>query len=269
MKILVTGSRGWCGVGIVKGLLERGHEVVGLDVSPVTAGYEDRPDYREIQGDVTDQYLLASLVQGCDAVVHAAVGIFQSRDAPDGTLDEGNIKSYDVTVTGTLYLLEAMRQNNVRQFVLLSSAAVVLDHIAGPNRTVKEYFLDAQTPLNFSSFYGLTKLLQERLAAFYARQYNMSVVALRLWWVVDGPTYRTKNGVPLAEDTFYLSPTGMLDRYDLGEICHLALQRPDIVYEIFYPVAGPHPERYFDVERVRRELGWQPRYTFEDVVRTR
>jgi nucleoside-diphosphate-sugar epimerase len=162
-----------------------------------------------------------------------------------------------------------MRRHNVRQCVLLSSAAVVLDHIAGPDRTVKEYRLDAQTPPNFSSFYALTKLLQERLAEFYARHYQMSVVALRLWWVVDGPTYCTKNGIPLAEDTFYLSPTGMLDRHDLGDVCHLALQRPDIVYEIFYPVAGPHPERYFDVEHIRRELGWYPRYTFEDVVRVK
>jgi nucleoside-diphosphate-sugar epimerase len=242
---------------------------VGLDVSPLPAGYKERGDYREVQGDVTDPNLLSSLMPGCGGVVHAALGFFAKANIPDGAFDDSVIRSFDVTVGGTVALLEVMQQHQVRQLVLLSSAAVVLDHIAGPNYTAKEYWLNAQTPPSYSSFYALAKLAQEQVAEYYARQYHMSAIALRLWWVVDGPSYRTKVGKPLAEDTFYLSPTGMLDRTDLGEVCHLALQRPDIVYDIFYPVAGPHPERYFDVGHLRQELGWEPRYTFEDVVRPR
>jgi hypothetical protein len=51
----------------------------------------------------------------------------------------------------------------------------------------------------------------------------------------------------------------------MGEICHLALQHPEMQYEVFYPIAGPGADRFFDVAYLKKQLGWQPRYTFDDL----
>ncbi|MCC7352635.1 MAG: NAD(P)-dependent oxidoreductase [Anaerolineae bacterium] len=272
MKILVTGSRGYCGVAMVPALLERGHEVVGLDVTPLPDGYRDRENHREVQGGITDPQLLFSLLDGCHAVVHAAIGRYVAPEPrrSDEPFQDNHIRYYDINVSGTVNLLEAARQRNARQFVLISSTAVVLGHLLGPDNSVYEFRVDAHTPPNFQGPYSFSKFIQEQFCEFYARTHGLSVTVLRPCWVVDGPSGLTKFGAPVTNpgEWFPFAPTGFVDRHDLGVACHLALQRPDIVYDIFYPVAGTEPERYFDVEHIRRELGWYPRYTFADVAPT-
>jgi nucleoside-diphosphate-sugar epimerase len=273
MKILFTGSRGYCGVAMVRALLEQGHEIVGLDVSPLPAGYRDQATHREVQGDITDPHLLFSLLEGCQAVVHAAISRYIPAEPrrPGDPFQDDHIQYYEANVIGTVNLLEAARQRDARQFVLISSTAVVLGHLIGPDNSVHAFRVDAHTPPNFQGPYSFVKYLQEQLCEFYARTYGLSVAVLRPCWVVDGPSGLTKFGTPLSApgEQFPFAPTGFVDRYDLGVACHLALQRPDIVYDVFYPVAGTEPERYFDVEHIRRELGWYPRYPFADVLQSK
>jgi nucleoside-diphosphate-sugar epimerase len=268
MKILVTGSRGYCGVAMVTALLDRGHEVVGLDISPLPAGYQERAHHREVQGGITDPDLVYSLMEGCQGVVHAAISRYAPIEPqqPGAPFQRSQIEYYEANISGTFNLLEAARQRNARQFVLISSTAVVLGHLIGSDNTVYEYRVDAHTPPDFLGPYAFSKYLQEQLCEFHARTYGFSVTVLRPCWVVDGASGLTKFGTPVTNPgaIFSFAPTGFVDRYDLGVACHLALQRPDITYDIFYPVAGTEPERYFDVEHIRQQLGWYPRYTFAD-----
>ncbi|MCC7352634.1 MAG: NAD(P)-dependent oxidoreductase [Anaerolineae bacterium] len=274
MKILVTGSRGYCGVAMVPTLLARGHQIVGLDVSPLPADYREEKNHREMVGSMTDVAVLAASLDGCAAVIHMALAWKRGDEVKSVPLNGKAFRdditfAHEANVGSTVLLLEAMRQHNIRQMVFISTVAVVMDNITlGPHRPIKEIRLDAHVPPGFHDHYGLVKYLQEQVGEFYARNYSMSVIVLRPCWVVDGYSNRTKFGKPLSDpgDRFYFAPAGFVDRYDLGEACHLALQRPDIVFDIFYPAAGPQPERFFDVEHIRRELGWYPRYTFEDVV---
>ncbi|MCC7352632.1 MAG: NAD(P)-dependent oxidoreductase [Anaerolineae bacterium] len=256
MKIMVTGSRGWAGVGIVPNLLDNEHEVVGFDLSPVPEDGARRENLREVQGNITDPLSILSAMEGIDAIVHSVAG-----------RDHDNAAMHRVYVSGTQYLLDVARQCGVRQVVIMGSSAVILDYIADWSQPMiaHEYKVDAKTPPKYHGFYGLVKHLQEELGEFYARQHKMSVTVFRPWWIVDGARFCTRFGTPLTEDTHPLTPTGLVDRYDLGEACHLALQRPGITYDVFYPVAGPEAERFFDVAHIRRELGWQPRYTFQEL----
>jgi nucleoside-diphosphate-sugar epimerase len=272
VKILVTGSRGWCGLGMIPVLLEYGHEVVGLDVAPLPEGYRASPNHCELQGDIQDIGCLVSAMEGCQAVIHAVVAHFSNQTPyqvpglPGKTLINDNFLSYRVDVTGTFNIFEVARQSGIRQVVVLSSSAVIFDHITSwEDKVVHVYHVDAHSPPRYHSFYGFVKHMQEQIGLHYAQNDGMSVTILRPWWVVDGPTYRTKLGHPLAEDIHPLTPTGMLCRTDLGEICHLALQHPDIQYDIFYPVAGPWVERFFDVEHLKQVLGWIPRFTFAEL----
>ena len=187
---------------------------------------------------------------------------------PGRTIEYGNILFYRTAVYGSFNVFETARQIGIHQVVNMSSAAVVFHQIIDrADGSVHECMVDADTPPCDNGFYGFTKHIQEQIAEFYAREYDMSVVTFRPWWVVDGPTCRNRYGVSLTEDTHPLSPAGLVCRYDLGEACRLALDRPDIRYDVFYPVAGPRSEHYFDVEHIQRELGWQPHHTFEELAR--
>ena len=79
MRVLVTGAAGFiCGY-LVPELLERGHEVVGVDnfskYGRLAKSYDDHPGYRFVEGDAKDVALLTELAADCDQVVAAAAMI--------------------------------------------------------------------------------------------------------------------------------------------------------------------------------------------------
>jgi nucleoside-diphosphate-sugar epimerase len=79
MRVLVTGVAGFINGYLVPELLERGHEVVGLDnfskYGPTRRSYDDHPRYRLVEGDAKDVPLLRELIRGCEQVVAAAAMI--------------------------------------------------------------------------------------------------------------------------------------------------------------------------------------------------
>ena len=60
--IVVSGSAGFIGGYLVQELLERGHEVIGVDnfskYGPVTRSYDAHPRYRLVEGDCRDLGLM-------------------------------------------------------------------------------------------------------------------------------------------------------------------------------------------------------------------
>jgi nucleoside-diphosphate-sugar epimerase len=274
MKVLVTGHLGFVGVGIVKVLLEHGHQVVGFD-RLVPAANTDHPNFQQVKGDITDLESIQSAIKGCDAVVHAAIGTRVAvKDAGeynfnDQSLDYSNLLPFRINVSGTFNLFEVARQAGISQVVNISSAAVVFHQLIDrDDNHVHSYQLTAGTPPNYRGYYGMNKYLQEQIGEYFAREYHQSVITLRPWWVVDGPAYQNRMGIDLTRDVHPLTPAGLVCRYDLGELIHLALQHAEIEYDIFYPVAGPNCERYFDVAHLQSSLGWKPRYSFLELAQT-
>src|SRR5687767_1914980 len=106
MKVLVTGSSGHLGEGLVRTLRDGDHEAIGLDrvASPYTAH----------RGSITDRAFVKGCVRGAEAVIHAA------------TLHKPHLATHsrqdfiDVNVTGTLHLLEEAAAAGVRVFVFTS-----------------------------------------------------------------------------------------------------------------------------------------------------
>ncbi len=95
MTILVTGSAGHLGEGLMRTLRAAGRDAVGIDIKPST--------YTDHVGSIVDRDFVAARMRGVEAVVHTA------------TLHKPHVGTHsyqdfvDTNVTGTLTLLEAAR----------------------------------------------------------------------------------------------------------------------------------------------------------------
>jgi nucleoside-diphosphate-sugar epimerase len=119
MRVLVTGTEGYIGIMLAPFLMDRGHEVVGLDTGFYRAGWlynglgrSPTTIYKDIRA------VTAEDLAGFDAVVHLA----ELSNDPLGQLNP-NI-TYDINHMGSVSLATAAKQAGVTRFVYFSSCSV-------------------------------------------------------------------------------------------------------------------------------------------------
>lgn len=157
-KIIVTGGAGFLGRHLCRALSSAGHELVILDL-------KENPEYPTIIADVRDSTLMNEYIRDADAVFHLAALIEAGESV---TFPQRFI---DANISATVNILEAMRQNNVTNFLFSSSAAVYGDPIRTP--IVED---DRTLPVNP---YGMTKLAMEGLVSSYVKSFGFSGIGLR------------------------------------------------------------------------------------------
>lgn len=176
MRVLVTGGSGYIGSHTCVQLLQRGHDVIILDnccnskpsVLPVIERLGGKKPLF-IEGDIRDSQLLTTLFRdrAIEAVIHFAglKAVGESVQKP--------LEYYDNNVTGTLCLLNAMRDAGVKNFIFSSSATVYGDQ---PKIPYVETF-PTGTP---ASPYGRSKLMVEQIATdLQAAFSDLNVTLLR------------------------------------------------------------------------------------------
>ena len=123
MKALVTGGAGFIGSHIVDRLLKDGHEVIVLD--DFSTGHRsnlpENPSLTIVEGDISNADTVKQCMAGIDWVFHKAAVASVPKTVNDP------VGSSAVNYQGTLHLLEAARNNNVKRFVFASSAALYGD----------------------------------------------------------------------------------------------------------------------------------------------
>ena len=175
MRALVTGGAGFIGSHVVSRLVDGGHEVVVLD--NVTTGFRDHVhrDTQFVNGDVADLETVLGAMSSVDVVFHHAASRAVSRSVEDP------LGANRVNVDGTLNVLVAARDAEVRRMVVASSSSVY-----GGVAPIPSSESDPVTP---KSPYAVSKLAGEHYARVFWELYGLETVSLR-YFNVFGPRQR-------------------------------------------------------------------------------
>jgi UDP-glucuronate 4-epimerase len=185
MRILVTGAAGFIGFHVSRYLLDRGHEVAGVDnlndyydVRLKEARLKQlngRNGFRFIKQDISDRRAMPELfAEECpERVVHLAAqaGVRHAFDHPHDYID--------ANIVGFTNILEGCRHNRVQHLVFASTSAVY-----GANTSMP--FSVHQNVDHPVSLYGATKKANELMAHSYAHLFKLPVTGLR-FFTVYGP----------------------------------------------------------------------------------
>ncbi len=171
MRIAVTGATGFLGRYIVARLIEN-DQVCRCWYRPSgdrSGLATDDTRLEWVLGELGNAQASATLVEGCDAVVHAAL----HRPGTGFRGAEGELGRFiEKNVLGTIRLVEAARAAGARRFVFISTCAV-------HEKILDDRPLDEAHPLWPTSHYGAHKAAIEKFVHSYGLGHGYEICALR------------------------------------------------------------------------------------------
>lgn len=291
---LVTGGAGFIGSHMVELLLARGYRVRVIDNlvggrEANLAAHAGNPDLAFERGDIRDVQPGSALFRDVTRVFHFA-GIGDIVPSIESPLDY-----MSVNVQGTAQVLECARQAHVRKLVYAASSSCY-GLAATPTR--EDHPIAPQYP------YALSKYQGEQAALHWHAVYKLPVNVIRIFnaygtrsrtsgaygavfgvflrqklagkpFTVVGDGTQTRDFVyasDVADAFLRAGETGLT-----GEIWNLGAGYPQCVNHLVALLGGPviHiPKRpgepdctFADIAKIRLELGWEPKVSFEEGVR--
>lgn len=169
-KVLVTGAAGFIGSNLVEALVNMGVQVRGLD-NLSNGRIENLKEFMVnelfefIEGDITNADTCMQACEGVQFVLHQAAWGSVPRSIVMPVFYE------DVNIKGTLNMMEAAKQNEVKKFVYASSSSVYGDEPNLPKVEGREG--------NVLSPYSLTKKVNEEYGRLYKQIYELDTYGLR------------------------------------------------------------------------------------------
>lgn len=175
MKALVTGGGGFIGSNLTRALLERGHDVRIID--DFSTGRRENLEGLEnevelVETTIEDLDAVKGAMEGVDHVFHQAAlpSVKRSVDDP--------ITTHGVAATGTLNVLVAARDADVKRVVYASSSSAYGNTPVLPK--------EESMPTSPLSPYAVAKLTGEQYCKAFSHVYGLETVALR-YFNVFGP----------------------------------------------------------------------------------
>ena len=302
MRVLVTGGAGFIGSNFVRLLLKTHQDVAVLNFDKLTyagnpeslADLAGDPRYEFFRGDITDpQAVEQAFQQRPDAVVNFAAETHVDRSIEDAS------PFLRTNILGTQCLLEAARRHKLPRFVHISTDEVYGSAPAEVSFT-EEATLDPRSP------YAASKAAADHFVSAYANTYGVSAVILRCtnnYGPYQFPekliplmiaNARQDRELPIYGDGMQERDWLFVEDYchaialavehaQAGSIYNVSAGSPQpnlkIVRTILSHLGKPeslikyvkdrpgHDRRYaLDSSKIRRELGWEPKVSFEDGI---
>lgn len=167
MRYLITGAAGFLGAALSNRLAKQGHTVRGVDDLSTGDPAALSEEVHFTRGDVNDRPKLWTLLQDVDCVYHLAARVL----VPESVLYPREYNQ--VNVSGTVTLMEAMRDVGVRRVVFISSGAVYGNQESQPVR--EDARPDPRSP------YAVSKLAAEYYVNTIGRLWGIETVCLRVF----------------------------------------------------------------------------------------
>jgi dTDP-glucose 4,6-dehydratase len=300
---LVTGGCGFIGSHFIRLVLRErpGWTVTNLDLLTYAGNpenlraVEDDPRYRFVRGDIGDPSdVRAAIGNGVEAIVNFAAETHVDRSILD---PEGFLRT---DVLGTHTLLEAVRAHGIARYVQVSTDEVYGDVESGasvegdPVRPRSPYAAskaggDLQV-LAYRTTYGAPVLITRGSNTYGPNQYPEKLIPLFITNLIDGePVPLYGDGLQIrdwlhAEDhargiLHVLEHGAIGEVYNLGggnsrtnrEITQLLLASLERSWEthVRHVADRPGHDRRYALDSAKaRALGWLPRISFEDGLRS-
>jgi nucleoside-diphosphate-sugar epimerase len=266
-RILFTGGSGKAGRHVIPYLLERGHRVVNVDLTPL-----DHPGVDNLIADITDSGQMFNVmtsyanfdelepgkgVPAFDAVVHFAA-------VPRILINPDN-ETFRVNTIGTYNVIEAAVKLGIRKIVIASSETTYGICFSDGKTDPHTLPLEEDYDVDPMDSYGLSKVLNEKTARSFQRRSGFDIYALRIGNVIEPHEYAELfPGYFANPDVRRRNAFCYIDARDLGQIVDRCLQKDGLGFQVFN--AGndtngmniPTAElikRYFPGVPVTREMG--------------
>jgi UDP-glucose 4-epimerase len=190
LRVLITGGAGFVGSHLAEALLSRGDEVYVLDNLSTgsihnIAHLKEHARFHYTIDSITNEPLLAELVDRADTVVHlaAAVGVKLIVEAPVHTIE--------TNVHGTEVVLK--HANKKKKLVLIASTSEVYGKsVEVPFREDADLVLGPTAKHRWA--YACSKMIDEFLALAYWKERKLPVIIVRLFNTV-GPRQTGQYGM--------------------------------------------------------------------------
>ena len=300
--ILITGGAGFIGSNFVKYMLDKysDYDIINLDALTYCGNLEnlkdieDMDNYTFVKGNITDKDLVNDLVVKSDYVINFAAESHVDRSITD---PEIFIKS---NVLGTHVLLNAAKEFGVKKYIQISTDEVygTLGETgyfsettqlqpnspysaskAGGYLLTRAYFETFDLPINItrcSNNYGpyqfpekliplmISNALEDKKLPIYGDGKN-----IRDWLhvydhcqAIDLVLHEGKLG-----EVYNIGGHNERQNIQIVKLILEALGKDESLIEFVADRLG-HDRRYaIDADKIRNELGWEPKYTFETGIK--
>lgn len=297
-KVLVTGGAGFIGSNFLHYMVNKypNYDFINLDALTYCGNLEnlidieDKDNYTFIKGDIRDADLVDKLVSDVDYIVHFAAESHVDRSIEDpGIFIKSNI-------LGTQTLLDAAKKYNIKKYLQVSTDEVYGS--LGP-----EGYFSETTPLQANSPYSASKAGADLMVRAYNNTFDLTTNITRCSnnygpyqfpekliplmisnaledkelpiygdgknirdWLhvydhctaIDLVLHKGKSG-----EVYNVGGHNERANIDIVKLILKELNKPESLIKYVTDRPG-HDRRYaIDSSKIRKELGWKPKYTFE------
>ena len=300
--LLVTGGAGFIGSAFIKHELKKrtDYKIINLDNLTYCGNLEnlkdvqDNPNYEFVKGNIVDKNLVSKLIKKADFVIN-----FAAETHVDNSIKSPEI-FIETNVQGTLNLLQCCKEIGIEKYIQIST-----DEVYGSLGNIGSF--SESSPLAPNSPYAASKASGDMLTRAYYKTFSLPTVITRCSNNFGPNQYPEKlipffiskllkgEKVPLYADGSNVRD--WLYVYDHCEAIDLVLQKGKIgetyniggqnektnleITKLILNALGKdensieyvkdrlgHDKRYaISSEKIKKELGWKPLYTFEEGIK--